>query len=366
MNCQLSLPKEIRFGRGERHGLTDSLPAGPVLIAAGKHAKARIEEELLPRLAGREVRLISDIQAEPPLGEVERLLAAGREIGATSVVGWGGGSAIDAAKTAAALLPLPGAAADYFFERRAIPGKGVFFAALPTTAGTGAEITPNAVLTDSGSGIKKSIRHPGMFADLAIVDPELTYDCPPAVMAASGFDALTQGIESYLSRKATPASQALALGAVRKLLPLLAPAVEGDLPMRDSVAEGSMLAAMAFVQSGLGAVHGIGHPLGAACDVPHGVVCAVLLPEILRRNLPDCRDEMAELAFWSVRGEPETLIRILEKVREAIKLPADFKGYGLSPRHYAFIVSNCRSGSMKTNPHDFTDQEVVEILEALS
>lgn len=167
------------------------------------------------------------------------------------VIGWGGGSAIDAAKTAAALMRQEGSVADYFYGRRKIGGKGCFFAALPTTAGTGAEITPNAVLTDPDTGIKQSIRHDTMFADIAIVDPELTWDCPPGVTAASGFDALTQGIESYLSKKANVASEALALKAAADVFTMLLPAVrESVLPARTMVAEGSMLAAMAFAQSG--------------------------------------------------------------------------------------------------------------------
>jgi len=367
MNCEFHLPAKILFGCGERRALPGLLPPGNVLIVAGRHSKGRIETELLPALKGRETLLVTDVQPEPPLADVERAVTLGRELGAECVIGWGGGSAIDAAKAAAALMRQPGSVADYFYGRKKIDGKGCFFAALPTTAGTGAEITPNAVLSDPETGVKQSLRHDTMFADVAIVDPELTYDCPPGVTAASGFDAFTQAVESYLSRKANAASEALALKAAMDVFANLLPAVREPSPAaRIAVAEGSMLAAMAFVQSGLGSAHGIGHPLGSLCRVPHGVCCAVLLPTLLRWNLPACREKMEFLAGMLVRDTPEALIAAVEELRRAVALPENFREYGLREEHFGFIVANCRSGSMKTNPRDFTDEEVVTILKELA
>lgn len=366
MNCEFHLPGRILFGCGERRGLPGLLAPGNVLIVTGRHSRRRVEAELLPALEGRTVRLVSDASPEPPIPDVERIIAAGREIDAGCVIGWGGGSAIDAAKTAAALMRQEGSVADYFYGRRKIGGKGCFFAALPTTAGTGAEITPNAVLTDPETGIKQSIRHDTMFADVAIVDPELTWDCPPGVTAASGFDALTQGNESYLSKKANVASEALALKAAADVFTMLLPAVrESAPPARTMVAEGSMLAAMAFAQSGLGSVHGIGHPLGSLLHVPHGVCCAILLPALLRRNLPACREKMEVLAGMLVQDSAEAMIAAIEELRRAVGLPENFSRYGLKEEHFDFIVKNCRSGSMKSNPRDFSDDEVRMILKEL-
>ena len=236
MMTPVNLPAAIHFGRGIRSRLTAELPSGPVLFIAGKHSRKRIEEEVIPRLAGREYRLFCGVSPEPPLAEVEAALAAGREIGAVSVVGWGGGSAIDVAKSVAVLLPCPGPVADYFYGRRTIPGKGAFFAALPTTAGTGAELTANAVLRDPETDIKQSLRGGDMLADVALIDPELVYECPPPVIAASGFDALTQAVESFLSRKATPVSRLLAAQGAQKLLVITAVAVFGVVFIGDGKA----------------------------------------------------------------------------------------------------------------------------------
>ncbi len=365
MNYTLQFPGKILFGAGCRKQLPALLPPGAVLFVTGKHAAKQVETEFLPLLADRKCRIISDIQPEPPLSDVERVLDAARETGATAIAGVGGGSAMDCAKAAAALLPLVGSVTDYFYGKRKIPGKGVFFAALPTTAGTGAEITPNAVLSDPETGLKQSLRHPAMFADAALVDPELTYACPPAVTAACGFDALTQAIEGYISKNANPASKLFSLQAAQNIFRNLPAAAAGVPGARDLVAEGSMFAAMAFAQCGLGAVHGIGHPAGAVCHVPHGVCCAILLPVILRRNLAACRGTMNELSHALTGEVPETLIEAIEAMRRQLGLPSDFSGYGLQRKHFDFIVKNCRSGSMKSNPRDLSDAEVIAILEEL-
>ncbi len=376
----VALPGRIVFGPGKRSLLPELLPAGPVLIVAGRHSRGRIESELVPALAGRKSRIVPDIHPEPPLEDVERILSAAREAGAAAIVGWGGGSVIDAAKSAAVLLGHPGSVADYFYGKRKVPARKTFFAALPTTAGTGAEITSNAVLRDPATGIKQSLRHPSMAADVAIVDPELTYDCPPAVTAASGFDALTQAIESFLSRNADTVSLALSLEAAKLLLPQLRAAGDGDEAAREPVAEGSMLAAMAFSSSGLGAVHGIGHPLGSLLGVPHGVCCAVLLPTILEWNQEAAGERLELLAGElfdlappggerknaAFRNRTEILLHILRKLRADLGLPENFKACGLAPKHYDFIIANCRSGSMKSNPRNLSDDEVRRILESLS
>ncbi|MDR0932360.1 MAG: iron-containing alcohol dehydrogenase [Victivallales bacterium] len=366
MNCEFKLPAEILFGCKERRKLAEKLPPGNVLIIAGSHSKQRVENELIPDLGKREFRLIANAHPEPRLSDVQFAISVGREITAASVIGYGGGSAIDIAKTAAALMHLDGTVADYFYGRKKIPGKGSFFAALPTTAGTGAEITPNAVLSDPETGSKQSIRHETMFADVALIDPELTFDCPVNVSAGSGFDALTQAIESFISQKANPASDALALSAAKNIFSELSAAVHDSMnSARIAVAKGSMLGAMAFAQSGLGAVHGIGHPLGSLLHVPHGVCCAILLPTILRWNLPDCRTKMTELANTLSCETPEELIVKIETLRENICLPSNFRAFGLRVEHFAFIVENCRSGSMKSNPRDLTDPEITAILEEL-
>ncbi|MDD3886670.1 MAG: iron-containing alcohol dehydrogenase [Victivallaceae bacterium] len=366
MKFSLSFPGRVLFGTGVRHDLAALLPPGPVLIVCGKHSSSRIENEFIPELSGRPSSVCAGISPEPTVDEVDRVVAAARRAGAQTIIGWGGGSAIDTAKAAAALPAKAAPCVEYLLGHLKPPRRSRFFAAVSTTAGTGAEVTPNAVLRDPVSGIKQSLRCGNMFADIAVADPELTYDCPPEVAAASGFDALTQAIEGYLSLRANVVSRALAVKGAKKIFANLEAAVAGDHAARDLVSEGCLLGSLGFISSGLGAVHGIGHPLGSVLHLPHGSVCATLLAPVLRRNLDVARDEVTSIGAALGFYNPVKLIDAIEALRDKVGLPGDFRKAGLRPGLYDFIVANCRSGSMKSNPYEFSDDDVRSLLESLS
>lgn len=248
MNYQLEFPGRVIFGPGTLGSVFEHLPPSRVLVVAGSHCA----DAFRTAFPDKKFELITGVRAEPTLDDVERVRRAAARYGATAIIGIGGGSVLDTAKATAALLDETRPTADFFYGAATAKPRCVFLALLPTTAGTGAEITGNAVLTDEKTGVKQSLRTLGMRADVALIDPELTYDCPASIAAASGFDALTQAIESFLSRRANAASSPLAAEAVRKIFPALRAAVRGDRAARNHVAEGSMLAALAFAQSGLG------------------------------------------------------------------------------------------------------------------
>jgi len=310
---------------------------------------------------------VCGIAAEPPLDEVDRLLQIGRQKQVTAVVAVGGGSVIDTAKAAACLIPATGLIRDYFNGERRIATRGLFCAALPTTAGTGAEITPNAVFIEPSASIKKSIRHKYLVPDLAIVDPELTMPAPPDITAASGMDALTQAIEAYVSLQANHTTDALALQAVALIFTHLqtACARPDDLEARTALAEGSMITAMAFSHSGLGAVHGIGHPVGSLLHLPHGRTCAILLTPVMRWNQSATPEKFLKLAEICGYNDAATFIDAIERLRTDIGIPADFRTAGLQEEHFDFIVRNCRSGSMKVNPRPMADADVINLLRTL-
>ena len=275
---------------------------------------------------------------------------------------------MDAAKAAAALIPLDGSVSDYFRGEKSIPGKGLFFAAAPTTAGTGAEATSNAVLTDPETKIKKSLRHPGMMADLALIDPELTLSSPLALTAASGLDAFVQAFESYTSPRATALTRTLSAEAVRKIFNSLIPAFRepDNLLFRTEMAEGSMLSGLAFAQTGLGAVHGIAHPVGSLLGVPHGIACATLMLPVMRFNAPVCGDRYAELASCcGEKPEAEAFLRAAEELFRNLGGTPNLRAFHFGKEHFDFIVRNCRSASMKQNPRPMSDSDVVAILEQL-
>ena len=349
-NYAVSVPRNIKFGENVFQELPLLLPPGSkVLAVCGSHCRKRVAD-MLPGAV-----IAPPVRAELPLDDAEELLTLARAEKITAVVAVGGGSVMDAGKTVAALLPLEGTVKDYFYGTKKIPGKGVFFAACPTTSGTGAEMTSNAVLCDPETGIKQSLRHPEMMADLAVIDPVLTYGSPADVTASSGFDALVQAVEATISRKANTFTRSISMIAAMQIFENLAGAVQDDHDARDAVAEGSMMTGMAFGQSGLGAVHGIAHPLGSICHVPHGVACAVLFPAIMRRNMP-----YARILNDMFGADP---LEKYDALRRACGLPGNFREYGLKKEHYDFIIRNCRSGSMKCNPVDLSDSDVAAILD---
>ena len=363
-------PPEIAFGPGIAASLPEKLANRKrILLAAGTHfIHTREYAQLLDSLKDFAVHTESGIHAEPPLADVDRLTRAGREFRADAVVAVGGGSVIDCAKAAAALIPLDGTCAEYFTGSRSIPGKGLFFAALPTTAGTGAEITNNAVLTDPETKIKKSLRHPRMVADLALVDPLLTMSCPPALTAASGLDAFVQAFESCTSPKASAVTRALSCGALVKFAANLEKACQNgsDPSARTEMAEGSMMSAMAFSQTGLGAIHGLAHPIGSLLGVPHGKACAALIPAVVEWNLPLCERQYGEIARRCGFGKnADDFLALCLKLCRETGVKAGFREYGLNDSHFDFIVKNCRSASMKLNPRPMSDEDVRNLLKGL-
>lgn len=367
---QLIYPPTIRFGWGSRRetpshlrGLGGGQLPRTMLVCSASVRDSGLVDELLAELGSTVVAEQLGVSHDPPLSEVDAIAQAARSVGAQVVLAIGGGSVIDAAKAAAGIAPTALSCAEFYHRGQPIPATALPIVALPTTAGTGAEITMNSVLSDPVADTKKSIRSPYLVPRAAIIDPELTLSLGPAITAASGLDALTQAIESHLSTGAHAASQALALAAVRLLMRWL-PAAYADGSDREArirVAEGSMLSAMAFGQSGLGAVHGLAHPIGHLLDLPHGYTCAVLLPIILRWNAPSRPHEFAELAAdCGLADGTQFLAAVVDLVRR-LGIPATLPTLDLD-RHAEYVVANCRSGSMKANPRALSDDDVRSIL----
>lgn len=367
----LAYPPAIHYGWGRRHDLAGMMTARgfrrPLLVTTrslGNESGRRIWEQLcgIPF-----VHVISGVPHDPPLEVVDEIIAAGRELAADAVLAVGGGSVIDAAKAAAALVPRVGWTGEYYCGEREIDSPGLPLLALPTTAGTGAEMTRNAVLSDPRTGEKKSLRSPHLVPSVALIDPELTVSMPPGLTAASGLDAFTQAVESFISKRANAVSRPLALEASGLLFHWLPLAYrEGEnQEARERVARGSLLSALAFSQSGLGAVHGLAHPIGSALQLPHGLTCAILLPHVLEWNLPACREELASLARHCAGEQAEGLVTAVRELTQALDIPTSFAEHGLTAEHFPFILSHCRSGSMKATPRPLSDDDIVELLQPL-
>lgn len=296
---------------------------------------------------------------EPTLGQVSALLECARHHQAGWIAGIGGGSVLDLAKAAAALINAPHPPA-YYHDGAALPETGgAVFIAVPTTAGTGTEATLNSVLTNEATHIKKSIRAPGMMARLVLLDADLLADCPRPVIAASGMDALTQAIEAYTSRNATWLSDTLALQAIRQVSGHLE-AVYRDAtsPEAEPLLIGSYLAGVALSFARLGIVHGLAHPLGTLYSQPHGVVCAACLPSAIELN----REAMGakyDAIGAALGGDPvEAVLSLLRR----LKLVNPFAGQPL--RESGMIIREAlASGSTKASPKSITREDVEWMLE---
>lgn len=369
-------PPAVHFGSGCRRlcvdivdGLCAPTPPRIFLVCSQSVFGQEPTQDLLAALGSRVLAARVGVPHDPPLSCVDEIITAARASGANAFVAIGGGSVMDATKTAALLaaaVPVP--VADYFRGQRALPARGLPLLSLPTTAGTGAEITKNAVLTDVEKDTKGSIRSPAMIPAAALIDPDFTLALPAQVTADSGMDALTQALESYVSTGASELSRGLAERAVALLLRWLpvAYAEGGHAEARLRVAEGSMLTALAFSQSGLGAVHGLAHPIGHVLNLAHGLTCAVLLPHIMRWNYDCRRADWSRLARACGLADAAALLQAVEALAAELCVPRDLSGLGLREEHFAYIVQHCRSGSMKANPRAMSDDDVLAMLNVLS
>jgi len=369
----LTYPPKITFGPGvaEQVGAEARRYGRRALLVTGRSAMRK--SGLLGRVlgwleaAGLKVELFEQVESEPSLRTVHAGVEQARAEGTEVVVGVGGGSALDAAKAIAVMATQEGTIWEYHAGRE-IEREGLPFLALPTTAGTGAEITRNAVLTNEETRVKQSIRSSRMMARVALVDPELTFSLPPDVTAYTGMDAFTQAVEAFVTRSANPVTDALALEAVRRLFRHLPTAVADgrNAAAREEVALGSLLSALAFSNSGLGAVHGLAHPIGARCGVPHGLVCAVLLPHVMAFNLDAAPEKFARLAEALGVAGPEEGVGAVRDLLARLGLPMTLSDYGLAEADWSLILAESRSSSMQKNPREASDEDLTEILRRVS
>ena len=319
------------------------------------------------------------VSGEPTLDMARAATALAGEDGADVIVAIGGGSVLDLGKAVAMLLGNGGDPLDYLEvvgRGRKITQASVPYVAVPTTAGTGAEVTANATLVSPGHGIKASLRSPGMLPRVALVDPTLTLSCPPPVTAASGLDALTQCLEPLVSIKANPLTDALAGAGLRHAAAglRLAYADGNNLAARTDMALCSMLGGMALANAKLGAVHGFAGVVGAMFDVPHGAACAALLAPVVEVNVRALRlrqpgDPALERYAQAARlltGRADASIEDgLAWIRETVALLhiAGLGTFGLGSWHADEVVAKAaKSSSMQGNPIALSNDELHEIL----
>lgn len=324
------------------------------------------------------------VSGEPSPKLVDEAVAQFKSGAFDVVIGIGGGSVLDAAKAIAGLLQTGNSVMDHLEgvgPESPYVGPATPFIAVPTTAGTGSEATKNAVLSTHGKdGFKKSFRDEKLVPRYAVVDPDLLATCPPELIAANGMDALTQLLESLVSTRANPFTDALALSGLTAARDGLLQWYEGGpraAEGRSKMAYAALLSGITLAQVGLGSVHGLASPLGAFFPIPHGVVCGTLVAEATRTNIDvmEARDpENPALIKYAQAGrlfrnrthlEPVGarvfLVHTLNELTRQLQLPT-LSAYGVREADLDHIVANCRGSSMKTNPILLSDAEVRQLL----
>ncbi|MEO5961059.1 MAG: iron-containing alcohol dehydrogenase [Opitutaceae bacterium] len=382
MHFEFATATRIVFGSGTLSEI------GPAACGFGCHAlvvtghKPIRAQRLLDLITAAKIAFtLFPVAHEPTTDDIVRGTARARAAGCDFVIGFGGGSAIDAAKAIAALLSNPGDLDDYLEvigRAQPLAHPAAPCIAIPTTAGTGAEVTRNAVLGSPTHHLKVSLRSPHLLPRLALVDPELTYDLPPTLTASTGLDALTQLIEPYVSSRANPLTDALCVEGIRRAARSLRRAVENgrDSGAREDMALASLFGGLALANAGLGAVHGFASPIGGMFSAPHGAVCAALLAPAIEANLLALRsrapqhnslrryDEIARLVTAQPHATADDLVPWLRRLVADLRIPS-LAAYGLTPADTPHIVeAAAKASSMKANPIGLTPDELAAILAA--
>lgn len=381
MSFEFTAPARIVFGEGklgEAGTIAAGLGARALVVEGGGDRGARLRDALAR--AGVAVTRFR-VPGEPTATLVEEGIALARRERCDVVVALGGGSVIDAAKAISALLTNTEPLREYLevvgrgrpLARRAAP-----LVAIPTTAGTGAEVTRNAVLQVEEERVKVSLRSPLMLPAVALVDPELTWSLPPAVTASTGLDALTQCIEPFVTPLANPLTDALAREGMRRAARALPRAFHdgSDVEARRDMAVASLCGGLALANAKLGAVHGFAAPLGGMFPVPHGVACARLLPPVVAANVRALRardagapalaryDEVARLLTGRDDARAGDAAEWLAALVAELGVPG-LGAFGVGRADVPRVVEKARrASSMQGNPVALTDEELGAVLEA--
>lgn len=366
MNFEFISAGKIVFGIGAFETLGKRVaPLGKkFLIVSQPFLKDTLVKRAIDQLeeAGCTAEMFLDVAGEPDLKTVDACAEYARGLQCNAVIGIGGGSCVDVAKATAALITNGGSVKEYLEgvgTGRVIEKAPAPFIAVPTTSGTGAEVTKNAVVMSREEQFKKSFRDERMLARIALVDPALTVSVPQSVTASTGMDAITQLIESYTSAKSQPMTEALTIYALKGAPEMLKRAYDDgtDLEAREHMSRCSLFSGLALANSGLGAAHGIAAALGADFGVAHGTACAMLLPHVMKYNMAGNVRKLAEVGNV-LTGKNETNpeiaaqngIEVIENLNKHLHIPAGLKSVGVRYEDIPKLAADSMGSSMNGNP----------------
>ncbi len=372
-------PQKIVFGTGCIQTLVEDyqkLGFKRLFVLTAPPILPLLEEPLAElKGAGISIEVFDQIMAEPTVNDFEKILEIARRFQADSVVGIGGGSVLDVAKLVAAFVHSSQLATDCF-GTGFIKAKGLWMACLPTTAGTGSEVSPNAILLDERDHLKKGIVSPYLLADAAYVDPKLTWTVPAKVTADTGMDALTHCIEAYTNKFAHPAVDIYALQGIRLISANLERAVKDgkDVEAREALALGSLYGGLCLGPVNTAAVHALSYPLGGEFHIPHGLSNAILLPSVMKFNAEACPQRYADVAIAcgvtagsSAEETAQRGVDFIYQLAEAVGIPKKLTDLGVPQTAVDGMAKAAMEVQrlLKNNPRVVTEQDAREIYNSL-
>ena len=372
-------PQKIVFGTGCIATLVEDykkMGLQRLVVLTAPPIRPLIEDTLAElKSAGVNIEVFQDIVAEPTVNDFKKILEVARQFKADSVVGVGGGSVLDVTKLIAAFINSDQQVEDCF-GTGFIKQKGLWFACLPTTAGTGSEVSPNAILLDERDHLKKGIVSPFLIADVAYVDPKLTWTVPAKVTADTGMDALTHCIEAYTNKFAHPSVDIYALQGIRLIAANLEKAVKNgqDQEAREALAFGSLYGGLCLGPVNTAAVHALSYPLGGEFHIPHGLSNAILLPSVMKFNMPANIKRHAEVAIalgcQPGKNDEETAQRgvdFIYQLADAVGIPKKLTDLGIPQTAVDGMAKAAMQVQrlLKNNPREVTEQDARDIYNSL-
>ena len=372
-------PQKIVFGTGCIQTLVEDykkMGLQRLFVLTAPPIRPLIEDTLAElKSAGVNIEVFQDIVAEPTVNDFKKILEVARQFKADSVVGVGGGSVLDVTKLIAAFINSDQQVEDCF-GTGFIKQKGLWFACLPTTAGTGSEVSPNAILLDERDHLKKGIVSPFLITDVAYVDPKLTWTVPAKVTADTGMDALTHCIEAYTNKFAHPSVDIYALQGIRLIAANLEKAVKNgqDQEAREALAFGSLYGGLCLGPVNTAAVHALSYPLGGEFHIPHGLSNAILLPSVMKFNMPANIKRHAEVAIalgcQPGKNDEETAQRgvdFIYQLADAVGIPKKLTDLGIPQTAVDGMAKAAMQVQrlLKNNPREVTEQDARDIYNSL-
>jgi alcohol dehydrogenase len=360
MDWEFQLPTKIIFGRGSLSRVWESVDRKRILLVTGK---SRFREEPLRKirkqLGSAQISLYDDVEPNPTHQNVDGGVEVIEKEGCDSVIALGGGSIIDAAKLMASIAVNKGKAHEYAFQKKRIEKKGLPLVAIPTTAGTGSEVTPFVVISDREKKLKLPIRNRQLFPKVAVVDPELTVSMPSELTASTGADALAHALEALWSKKAQPITDYLALRAAKLIFDNLKTACQEpeNMDAREEMSLASLLGGVAISNAWTGAAHAISYPLTTNFGVAHGNACSLTLPEVMEFN-----------ALRSEKINRITQLYGPEKMRELFKeigLKTRLSDFGIRKEDIPLIADGVVASTLESNIVEMKKEDIVAILEKI-